>query len=167
MIQSCQQPLEQSFLPFLFAVSVNFASTNPGIIAAGHLVRFSSIIAAVSLLMATIAETSRIPVDNQETHLELTMIHEAMALEYSGRSLALVELASHIKQIIFFTIIANVVLPVGGGVIVYLAKIMIISVIISIVEVSIAKMRLFRAVDYITFALVAAMAALVISAAGF
>ena len=159
--------VEPVVLVSLFAVSVNFASTNPGIIAAGHLVRFSSIIAAVSLLMATIAETSRIPVDNQETHLELTMIHEAMALEYSGRSLALVELASHIKQIIFFTIIANVVLPVGGGVIVYLAKIMIISVIISIVEVSIAKMRLFRAVDYITFALVAAMAALVISAAGF
>ena len=159
--------VEPVVLVSLFAVAANSLSTNPGVIASGHSLRFSSIVAAVSLFMATIAETSRIPVDNQETHLELTMIHEAMVLEYSGRSLALVELASHIKQIIFFTLLVNVALPVGSGIMAYLAKILIVSVIISVIEVSIAKMRLFRAVDYISFALVIAMAALVISAAGF
>ena len=90
-----------------------------------------------------------------------------MVLEYSGRSLALIELSSYIKQIIFFTIMADVVFPLGTGFMVYIAKILIISVIISVIEISIAKMRLFRAVDYITFALVIAMASLVISAAGF
>ena len=159
--------VEPVILVSVFAVAANFASTNPGIIAAGHSIRFSSIVAAISLGMAVIAETSRVPVDNQETHLELTMIHEAMVLEYSGRSLALIELSSHIKQIIFFTIIANVIFPIGAGLIIYLLKVLTISVIISVIEISIAKMRLFRAVDYITFALVIAMASLVISAAGF
>lgn len=146
----------------LFAVCANFASTNPGIIAAGHSVRFSSIVAGISFAMAIIAETSRIPVDNQETHLELTMIHEAMVLEYSGRSLALIELASYIKQIIFFMILANVVFPVG----ILALKLLIISVAIGLIEISIAKMRLFRAVDYITFAFVLSIVALVISAVG-
>ena len=159
--------VEPVILVSVFAVAANSYSTNPGIIASGHAIRFSSVVAGVSLLMAVIAETSRIPVDNQETHLELTMIHEAMVLEYSGRSLALIELSSYIKQIIFFTIMADVVFPLGTGFMVYIAKILIISVIISVIEISIAKMRLFRAVDYITFALVIAMASLVISAAGF
>jgi hydrogenase-4 membrane subunit HyfE len=109
--------------------------------------------------MVTIAETSRIPVDNQETHLELTMIHEAMVLEYSGRSLALIELASHIKQIVFFTILANVVFPIGAGLAVYVIKILMISAMIGVIEISVAKMRLFRAVDFLTFSLVLSMAA--------
>ena len=123
--------------------------------------RFSSIVAGIALVLAVIAETSRVPVDNQETHLELTMIHEAMVLEYSGRSLALLELAAHIKQIVFFTILATVVFPIWVP-----ANILVISAIIAVVEVSVAKMRLFRAVDYLSFALVLSVAALVISAVG-
>ncbi|MDD5135813.1 MAG: NADH-quinone oxidoreductase subunit H [Candidatus Omnitrophica bacterium] len=124
--------------------------------------RFSSVVAGIALVLAVIAETSRIPVDNQETHLELTMIHEAMVLEYSGRSLALLELAAHIKQVVFFSILANCVFPVG----ILPVKILIIAAMIALVEVSVAKMRLFRAVDFLSFAIVLSVAALVISAVG-
>lgn len=145
----------------IFAVAANHGSTNPSVMAAGG-IHFSSAIAAISLAMAIIAETSRVPVDNQETHLELTMIHEAMVLEYSGRSLALIEFASHIKQMILFLILINVVLP-GGMLIVKLST---AALIIAVIEISVAKMRLFRAVDYITFAFAISIAALVVSAVG-
>jgi len=92
-----------------------------------------------------LAETSRIPVDNRETHLELTMIHEAMVLEYSGRNLAMIELASHIRQIVFLTLIANVALPTARGF--YALKLLALAGIIAVVEVSTAKIRLFRVVD--------------------
>ena len=131
------------------------------VVSAHHSIRFSSIVAGVALILAVIAETSRVPVDNQETHLELTMVHEAMVLEYSGRSLALLELAAHIKQIVFFTILATVVFPIWVP-----ANILIICAIIAVIEVSVAKMRLFRVVDFLSFALVLAVAALVISAVG-
>ncbi|MFA5143561.1 MAG: NADH-quinone oxidoreductase subunit H [Candidatus Omnitrophota bacterium] len=154
--------VEPVILTAIFAVCANFASTNPAVIYSHHSIRFSSIVAGVSLIMAVLAETSRVPVDNQETHLELTMIHEAMVLEYSGRSLALIELASQIKQMVFFVILANVVFPVWG----LAVKVLIISVMAALIEVSVAKMRLFRAVDFLSFAFVLAMAALVISAVG-
>ena len=77
-----------------------------------HAVTGSSFIAAIALFLVTIAETSRIPVDNQETHLELTMVHEAMVLEYSGGRLALIEMASYIKQMIFFFLIAQIIFPI-------------------------------------------------------
>jgi formate hydrogenlyase subunit 4 len=147
----------------VFAVAANFASTNPSsIVAAPRCIRFSSVVAGISLFMAIMAETSRVPVDNQETHLELTMIHEAMVLEYSGRSLALLEFASYIKQVIFFLVLTNVVFPMG----VLAVKMLIICVMIGVIETAIAKMRLFRTVDFATFALVLAIAALVISAVG-
>ncbi len=158
--------VEPAMMISIFVVAANASSTNQYLIAARGHVSFSAIVAGIALLMVTIAETSRIPVDNQETHLELTMIHEAMVLEYSGRSLALIELASHIKQIVFFTILANVIFPIGAGLAVYVVKILMISAMIGVIEISIAKMRLFRAVDFLTFSLVLSMAALVISAAG-
>jgi len=91
------------------------------------------------------------------------MIHEAMVLEYSGRSLALIELAAHIKQLVFFSIIASLMLPCGAGAGLYgaggyLAKLLVISLIIALTEISLAKMRLFHAVDFLGFALVLALA---------
>lgn len=157
--------VEPAMLLAIFAVAANFASTNAYFIVGSGRVSFSSVVAGISLVMVIIAETSRIPVDNQETHLELTMIHEAMVLEYSGRSLALLELASHIKQIIFFTILANIVFPIGG-LAAYGVKILMISAMIAVIEISLAKMRLFRAVDFLTFSLVLSIAALVISTVG-
>lgn len=149
----------------IFAVSLNAGTTNIGEIFSPHTVKLSSVVAGLSLLMVAIAETSRIPVDNQETHLELTMIHEAMVLEYSGRSLAFIEMASYIKQIVFFSLIANILFP-GFGIIMYVLKILGISAAISFIEVSVAKMRLFRAVDFLAFSFVIALAAIVISIMG-
>lgn len=113
----------------------------------------------------TIAETSRIPVDNQETHLELTMVHEAMVLEYSGRSLAFLELASYIKQMVWFFLIAQIIFPIAMPgfinllqlalwILWYLARLIIIAAIMALVEISVAKMRLFRVADFLGFAFV-------------
>ena len=147
----------------VFAVSLNAGSTNLAAVSAPAGLRLSSIVAVLSLFIVTIAETSRIPVDNQETHLELTMIHEAMVLEYSGKSLALIELASHIKQILFFSLIAAVVIPWGD----FALKMTVIIITVSLIEVSVAKMRLFRAVDLLSFAFVISIMAVIVSAAGY
>ncbi|MFH1857172.1 MAG: NADH-quinone oxidoreductase subunit H [Candidatus Omnitrophota bacterium] len=162
----------------VFTVSISHGSTSLFVITNSAAAHFSTIIASFSLLMVLIAETSRVPVDNQETHLELTMVHEAMVLEYSGRSLALIEWASHIKQIIFFSLIANVMLPwtmpiYGGalsvaaaGFAVYILKMAAIAVIVAVIEVSVAKMRLFRVVDFMGFAFILSLAAVVSAALG-
>src|SRR5438094_8914374 len=73
----------------------------------GHLLAFAA------LFIVMLAETGRLPVDNPATHLELTMIHEAMVLEYSGRYLALVEWASAMKLFLFMTLLANLFVPWG------------------------------------------------------
>jgi formate hydrogenlyase subunit 4 len=149
----------------VFSLFLQFGSTNISIFSGMHAVSISSMIAAVALFLIVIAETSRIPVDNQETHLELTMVHEAMVLEYSGRRLAMIEMASYIKQMVLFLLIAQIVLPVAVfsfsatvqpvlWVLWYLARIVIITVIVALVEVSVAKMRLFRVADFLGFAFV-------------
>lgn len=138
--------VEPILLLAVFSISLQFGSTNISVFGHMHTVTVSSTITAIALFIAMIAETSRIPVDNQETHLELTMVHEAMLLEYSGRSLALIETASYIKQMIFFFIIGQLVFPalMPLGVI-------IIAVLVAFVEVSLAKMRLFRVPDLLVF----------------
>ena len=158
--------IEPVMLLSLFTVSFNAGSTSIAALSGVHVIRFSAAIAAIAFFVAMIAETSRIPVDNQETHLELTMIHEAMVLEYSGRSLGLIELASHIKQAVFFSIMANVIMP-WQGVAMFITKIIAISLFISIIEVLIAKMRLFRVVDLASFSFVLAVVSVVISSLGF
>jgi len=140
-----------------------FASALSG----GGAIEASSILAAAALFLATLAETSRVPVDNQETHLELTMVHEAMVLEYSGRSLALIELASYLKQAIFFTLIMLVLWPflvsrIGW----YLLSLLVLAVIVAFTEVSLAKMRLFRVVDFLFFAGILALLAVISAALG-
>jgi formate hydrogenlyase subunit 4 len=147
----------------VFAVCLSRGTTDAGNWNGFLLPGISTVVAAVALFLVSLAETSRIPVDNQETHLELTMIHEAMALEYSGRRLGILESAAHIKQIIFFTIIADCSLAgpfsdcegwpaFGANIALLLLKIFGLAVITAVVEVSLAKMRLFRAVDFLTFA---------------
>ncbi|NTW72630.1 MAG: formate hydrogenlyase [Eubacteriaceae bacterium] len=109
----------------------------------------------LALLIITLAETSRIPVDDPATHLELTMVHEAMILEYSGRHLALMELGASIKQLVFITLIVNIFLPhdqlityTGAmGIIlsiaIYILKVVGFSVLMALAEVSTVKFRLF------------------------
>ena len=160
--------VEPAALLAIFVVSLNSGSTNFPLIAGSYGFRLSSIIAAIALFIVTIAETSRIPIDNHETHLELTMIHEAMLLEYSGRSLAIMELASHIKQIIFFSLIAIVAFPMftGPAFFLFIIKIFAIALLVAIIEISVAKMRLFKVVDFLGFAFVLCVTALIMQTWG-
>jgi formate hydrogenlyase subunit 4 len=115
----------------------------------------------ISLVMVAIAENARIPVDNPATHLELTMVHEAMILEYSGRHLALVEAASMVKLLLYLSLIAAVFLPwgmdIGGfgarsvtvGLASYAVKLGVGAVLLGVFETSIAKMRVFRLAEFL------------------
>ena len=156
----------------VFAVALQFGSTDILVFCGKHTVSVSSLVSAIALLLVVIAETSRVPVDNQETHLELTMIHEAMVLEYSGRSLALIEMATYIKQMIWFFLLAQLIFPislpsfiglsqVATWILWYLIRITIIAVIVAVIEVSVAKMRLFRVADFLGFAFVLGVIAIV------
>jgi formate hydrogenlyase subunit 4 len=115
----------------------------------GHLLAFAA------LFIVMIAETGRLPVDNPATHLELTMIHEAMVLEYSGHYLALVEWAAAMKLFLFMTLLANLFFPWGMpasaaplglvlGVGVLVAKLAVTAAGLALVETAVAKLRLFR-----------------------
>jgi formate hydrogenlyase subunit 4 len=116
---------------------------------AGHLLAF------IAFFIVALAENGRLPVDNPTTHLELTMIHEAMILEYSGRYLALVEWAAGMKLFLFLTLLANLFFPWGVALantpIVLLSaflaltvKLLLFTVAIALVETAVAKLRLFR-----------------------
>jgi formate hydrogenlyase subunit 4 len=115
----------------------------------GHLLAFAA------FFIVMLAETGRLPVDNPATHLELTMIHEAMALEYSGWYLALVEWASGMKLFLFMTLLANLFVPwgvpmaLGPAAVAFslpalAAKLIALSVALALLETAVAKLRLFR-----------------------
>jgi formate hydrogenlyase subunit 4 len=123
----------------------------------------------IALVMVAIAENARIPVDNPATHLELTMVHEAMVLEYSGRHLAMIEFASFLKLLLYVSLIACVFLPWGLasaqagpgslvlGVAAYLAKLVASGFLLAVFETAIAKMRVFRVPDFLGAALMLAL----------
>ncbi|MFH1189076.1 MAG: NADH-quinone oxidoreductase subunit H [Candidatus Omnitrophota bacterium] len=168
---------EPALLLAAFSISLQFGSTDIAAFGGIHDVTVSSYIAGAVLFLVTIAETSRIPVDNQETHLELTMVHEAMVLEYSGRSLALIEMASYIKQMVLFFLIAQIVFPAGApagadmmhGILWalwYPLRIFIVAAMVALAEVSVAKMRLFRAADFLGFAFALAVVSVVCAVLG-
>jgi formate hydrogenlyase subunit 4 len=127
--------------------------------------RVSLALSLVALVMIAIAENGRIPIDNPATHLELTMVHEAMALEYSGRHLALIELAASLKLLLYMSLIACIFIPWGQappradagaqmiGVAVYIAKLAAGGVLLALFETVVAKMRVFRVSDYLGVAL--------------
>ena len=127
--------------------------------------RVSLGLALVALVLVAIAENSRVPVDNPATHLELTMVHEAMVLEYSGRHLALIELAAALKLLLYVSLIACVFVPWGIapsgagplafaiGVLLYGAKAAVIGFLLAFFETSIAKMRVFRVPEFLGVAL--------------
>ena len=127
--------------------------------------RVSLGMALVALIMVAIAENARIPVDNPATHLELTMVHEAMVLEYSGRHLAMIEFASSLKLVLYLSLIGCIFIPWGiaapgagladylAGAVAYVAKIGVGAVLLAVFETSIAKMRVFRVPDFLGAAL--------------
>ena len=150
---------EPAMMLSIFTVSLTVGSTNLSNITS-TLLNYKSLnpslfLAFTSLVIVIIAETGRIPVDNPFTHLELTMIHEGMILEFSGRYLALIEWASSMKLLLLLTILVNTFLPWGiatdltfPGLIIsfalYLVKIGFFAFAIVILESSLAKVRLFR-----------------------
>jgi formate hydrogenlyase subunit 4 len=169
---------EPALMLAVFTVAIGAGSTNLSIVAQsalGQSWRFlapSQMLAFAALFIVLIAETGRIPVDNPATHLELTMIHEAMILEYSGPYLALIEWAAWIKQLLLMTILVNVFFPFGlsmtwspGAVLfsftLFIFKLLLLSIVVAIVEVSNAKMRLFRVPELLAIAFVLGVLALV------
>jgi formate hydrogenlyase subunit 4 len=138
---------------------------NPGtVINPGHLLAFAA------LFIVTLAETGRLPVDNPATHLELTMIHEAMILEYSGRYLALIEWAASLKLLIFLSLLANLFAPwglatvltpaaLGVAVVAWVAKLVALSVALALLETRVAKLRLFRVPELLGASFVLALLA--------
>jgi formate hydrogenlyase subunit 4 len=121
--------------------------------------------------VVAIAETGRLPVDNPATHLELTMIHEAMILEYSGKYLALLEWAGWLKLFVFLSLLANLFFPWGiatvrtpgalaWAAVALLLKLLFLAVILAVTETRVAKLRLFRVPELLTTSFVLALLAI-------
>ena len=140
-------------------------STIAGVMLSFGGLRVSLALALFAFIIVAVAENGRIPVDNPATHLELTMVHEAMVLEYSGRHLAMIELASALKLLLYISAIACLFLPWGLapdaaelgayaiGVVTYLGKLVVGAVALGVFETSIAKMRVFRVPNFLGAAL--------------
>ena len=165
MIGALAEPV---MLMAVFTLSMTASTTNLSeavgyTLDSGLVLRPSFVFAALGLMMVAVAETGRVPIDNPATHLELTMVHEAMILEYSGRHLALIEWASRIKLMIYLVLIANIFLPwgiandlsahrIGLGVIAIAGKLALLGVLLVVWETVMAKMRLFRVPQFLGFA---------------
>ena len=138
-------------------------------------VRVSLALSLVALVIVSLAENARIPVDNPTTHLELTMVHEAMVLEYSGRHLALIEAASMLKLTLYLSLLICLFVPFGMapatagpggwliGVVAWSAKLLFGAALLGLWEVSIAKMRVFRLPDFLGVAFVFAFIAILLA----
>ncbi|WP_433519820.1 respiratory chain complex I subunit 1 family protein [Nonomuraea sp. CA-143628] len=154
--------VEPTILLAVFALSIRVGTTDLGAIvtetASSPLSVISpvSLLAAVALAVVTIAESGRIPVDNPSTHLELTMIHEAMILEYAGPDLALIEWASAMRLTVMLGLFAALFAPVGiatagagpimllVAVVAFALKVALLGGLLAAGEVFMAKLRLFR-----------------------
>jgi len=127
----------------------------------------SFLFAGISFFILLIAENGRIPVDNPSTHLELTMIHEAMILDISGVYLAIIESASSIKFIIFASLFASLFMPFGLeystaiAILIFIFKLLLISTAVGVMEVSTAKLRLFKVPNLLGIAIVFAFLSLI------
>lgn len=167
MIASLAEP---AMLLIIFTIALVAGSTQLATITAYLAsddvgLRVSLGLALIALIIVAIAENARVPVDNPATHLELTMVHEAMVLEYSGRHLAMIELAASLKLLLFMALIASVFLPFGlgsagagplawlQGVGFFIVKLALGAALLALFETSIAKMRVFRVPQFLGAAL--------------
>ena len=149
----------------LFAGSTQLSSISAYMLGPGAGVNISLALALVALIIVSIGENARIPVDNPATHLELTMVHEAMILEYSGRHLAVLEAAAAVKLLLYLSLIACVFTPwgtavAGAGALAYAAgllawavKLALLAFLLVLFETAIAKMRVFRVPEFLGIAL--------------
>ncbi|MBI4689924.1 MAG: respiratory chain complex I subunit 1 family protein [Nitrospirae bacterium] len=149
--------VEPMMMLSIFTAAISAGSTNIARIASSQNILYSPshILALSAFIVAIIAETGRIPVDNPDTHLELTMIHEGMLLEYSGKYLALMEWAHYMKQMLLFTLAVDIFFPIGissdtgfsaivlsSGI--YCLKMFFMAGLMALIESSRAKMRFFQ-----------------------
>lgn len=164
---------EPAMLTAIFTITMTAHTTNlSGVIeqllGAPLALRPSILFALGALALVAIAETGRIPIDNPATHLELTMIHEAMILEYSGRHLALMEWAAQMKLLLYGILIANVFFPWGiatalepstlaFAALALAGKLAILGALLALAETTLAKMRLFRAPLFLNLAFLLAL----------
>jgi formate hydrogenlyase subunit 4 len=161
---------EPAMIMIVFTLALIAGSTQLSTVAAFMLspevgLRISLAMALIALVIVAVAENARIPVDNPATHLELTMVHEAMVLEYSGRHLAMIELSSQLKLLLYISLIACLFVPWGlapvaanfgahvFGFAAYVGKLAAAGALLALFETSIAKMRIFRVPDFIGVAL--------------
>jgi formate hydrogenlyase subunit 4 len=161
---------EPAMIMIVFSLALIAGSTQLSYVAEFMLspavgLRVSLGLGLIGLVIVAIAENARIPVDNPATHLELTMVHEAMVLEYSGRHLAMIELSSQLKLLLYISLIACIffpwgLAPVGAGpgahligVAAYAGKLAAAGMLLALFETTVAKMRVFRVPDFIGVAL--------------
>jgi len=170
MISSLAEP---ALLMTFFTLAMNVSSTNLSSVvthlAQNNLTLAPSVIFSfMALVLVSVAETGRIPIDNPATHLELTMVHEAMILEYSGRHLLLMEWAAMLKLTLYSVLIVNLIVPwdvamtlvpkdvaIAAGSV--LCKLLILGALLAVSETVQAKMRLFRAPQYLGLAFVCSL----------
>lgn len=169
---------EPALLLVIFTLAMLAGSTNLDLIAAvlrdGALgLRVSLGLVLVAILTVAVAENGRIPVDNPATHLELTMVHEAMTLEYSGRNLAMVEAGKALKLLVWLSLIGTIFCPFGTamadnplfwplGLLLWVAKISFLAVALAVFESVVAKMRVFRVPEFLGVALLFGLLAAVL-----
>ena len=161
---------EPAMIMIVFTLALVAGSTQLSTVAdfmlnGGPGLRVSLALAAVALILVAIAENGRVPVDTPATHLALTMVHEAMVLEYSGRHLAMIEFAASLKLLLYVSLIACVFIPwglapMGGGLVTYAVgagsyalKLLAGAVLLAFFETAIAKMRVFRVPNFLGAAL--------------
>lgn len=153
------------------------ASTIDGMLT--HQVNFSEpyfLLFITALILIALAENTRYPVDNPATHLELTMVHEAMILEYSGKYLAFLEYASAIKLTVFSLLIANFVFPatlvdtqalsmqaILWGILWSLLKVLVVAIGLALIESTLVKMRFYRMSEYFSIAFVIAFISMILA----
>ncbi len=167
---------EPATMMIAFTVALVAGTTQLSSIAATFIeepigLRVSLGLALLAFIFVTIAENARIPIDNPATHLELTMVHEAMVLEYSGRHLAMLEAAAALKMVLYFSLFACLFLPFGmatqdkslpalaAGIALYLLKVGALAVLLPVGETAVAKMRVFRYPVFLGAAFAAAVLA--------
>jgi len=164
----------------VFVISLTFGGTNlTSLVGAaaqsGVVIAPSVLFGFIAFFIITLAETGRLPFDNPATHLELTMVHEAMVLEYSGRGLALIQWSQSIKQLLLLGLMVDLFLPIGMpasadaslallgfGAAAVVVKVVLLAVVISYLETRVAKWRLFRLPDLFTMAIASAMVGMIV-----
>jgi formate hydrogenlyase subunit 4 len=173
MIASLAEP---AMLMIMFTLALIAGSTQLSAMAAFMSspavgLRVSLGLALIALIIVAVAENARIPVDNPATHLELTMVHEAMVLEYSGRHLAVIELSAFLKLLLYLSLIVCLFVPWGTapsgagfaalatGLAAYIVKLAVATTLLTVFETAIAKMRVFRVPEFIGAALMLALLA--------